>query len=59
MKRCIKRGAGFQGARRAEVLVTLSRFKSHLKLFQEDLLEKSIWRSAELLTIGMAEEVRN
>lgn len=59
MKRCIKRGAGFQGARRAQVLVTLGRFESHLKLFQEDVLEKSICRSAELLTIGMAEEVRN
>lgn len=43
--------AGFQGARRAEVLVTLSGFKSHLKLFQEGVLEKSIWRSAELLTV--------
>lgn len=59
VKRCIKRGARVEGARRAEMMVTLSRFKSHLKLFQEDVLEKSIWQSAELLTIGIAEEVRN
>lgn len=41
MKGCIKRGAGFQLASgAAPVLVTLGRFESHLKLFQEDVLEK-------------------
>lgn len=56
MKRCIKGGAGVEGARRAEVMVTLSRFKSHLKLFQEDVLEKINLAERRITDDG---EVRN
>lgn len=50
--RCIKR-AGERGAG-AEVMVTLGRFKSHLKIVSgpASKKKKSIWCSAELPAIG-------